>query len=77
MIRIYYLFLDGYTLIPGRPTDFNTTWSSDVCVMYGTGHVITFDGVAYDFPGTCQYEMVASTRTADFKVLFSSDFRQG
>lgn len=43
-------------------------WNTTMCVMYGTGHVITFDGSTYNFPGSCQYEMVSTTKSHDFKV---------
>jgi len=36
--------------------------------MFGAGNVITFDGLVYDFPGVCQYEMVSFSGTPDFKV---------
>ena len=41
---------------------------TDSCVAYTNGHYYTFDGVSYDYNGTCEYVLVKPCDSDDYTV---------
>ncbi|XP_041445538.1 mucin-2 [Xenopus laevis] len=65
----------AYDIIPGRPIDH----TKSICSSWGNFHYKTFDGVIYQFPGTCNYNLASHCDTSyhEFSVHIERSFENG
>ncbi|XP_076818450.1 von Willebrand factor-like [Clavelina lepadiformis] len=63
------LYGSDFSMDHTEVVDLEADISTKMCSLFGPGNILTFDGLFYDFPGLCQYEMVSSAGQPDFKIL--------
>eukprot|EP00079_Xenopus_tropicalis_P034854 XP_017948625.1 PREDICTED: mucin-2-like [Xenopus tropicalis] len=66
---------NAYDIIPGRPIDH----TKSICSSWGNFHYKTFDGVIYQFPGTCNYNLASDCGDSyhEFSVHIQRDTEDG
>eukprot|EP00079_Xenopus_tropicalis_P034855 XP_017948626.1 PREDICTED: mucin-2 [Xenopus tropicalis] len=66
---------NAYDIIPGRPIDH----TNSICSSWGNFHYKTFDGVIYQFPGTCNYNLATDCGNSyhDFSIHIQRAIENG
>ncbi|XP_031757167.1 mucin-2 [Xenopus tropicalis] len=68
-------FSRAYDIIPGKPVDH----TKSICSSWGNFHYKTFDGVIYQFPGTCNYNLASHCESSyhEFSVHIQRSIENG
>ncbi|OCT83932.1 hypothetical protein XELAEV_18022071mg [Xenopus laevis] len=68
-------FSSAYDIIPGRPIDH----TKSICSSWGNFNYKTFDGVIYQFPGTCNYNLASHCDTSyhEFSIHIQRSIENG